>query len=791
MPRIEGRGNNPINPSIQPNASVYQQNPGLAGQMGNEISQIGQQMSKTGFEVAQKTKQTEDTNYAFDTAIDHKAQLAQFQSDDLQKNGYDGHAERSSEFAQKLQDDASDNAPSAEAANLYHRHTSDIYANFGIQTQHAETSGIAEDARTKLAGQVNGNANNQLLNPDSARIENDVATDQQRAELMISAGTMSKDDVPKFVQDARNTYTKTFFQGAIEHGDKGLDLAAQRIKDPNLTNNLKPEELSHFQAQIEAKSEQKNSQNLVADHSLARDYISQIQSGDSPDRQGMAQTMGRIAANPKASPDMVKRLQDEVRIANLSSDAITTMKNQPVGNWNSIEDDFFNKSGNKTFGAAERTAIQKNFETQKTNLLRSQKADAASYAISSDAELNNLYKAAGEDPQKSQAFVEKSLAWQKHMGIPDDWQRVAPVGEADRYAQAISGMTNPDHKQQVVQDIVNKYGARSTQVLQEVEAQDSSLKGISFASYFPNRAAQSAILANTGEQGKNIQELFKANPKLHAQEEVLQGNIASLMQPIQQAMVAGPQDSQGFDRAKTFEQQLAIESKKRMLLPNAGSAVEESTKAYRDLIQNNFDTVKSGQSALLISKQSLKNANVNSIQSYMDSVSSVGGLKELGIKPNTQTAAGAALWDAYKAPFIRTWGEQKGTAAATRGWTEEVANHHKWVGNDKGGASLYYSNGADALIPVIDNTGNNISKNFEDMTPSNAQLMANAKAAEQKQKGEARIKSNIVADNNTTSEDTFFGIPITVQGGNPLIPSSGYGTGPPNKNPGFFGGTKE
>jgi hypothetical protein len=112
------------------------------------------------------------------------------------------------------------------------------------------------------------------------------------------------------------------------------------------------------------------------------------------------------------------------------------------------------KPGSTRF--AEEQRIHDAMTNRAAQILKARREDPAGYAML-DPTVSKAFEGAGKDPARLPFAVQKSLALQEQMGIPESARRVMPKSAAEAQVQQLSAM-NPEDAADTMLSLQNQYG---------------------------------------------------------------------------------------------------------------------------------------------------------------------------------------------------------------------------------------------------------------------------------------------------------------------------------------------
>lgn len=702
MPRIEGGG--PIRPSISSRVDVFTPNVSQAGMAERANAEIGQQVSQIGMQIADRTKRTEDSSYAFDSAVADHQKISAAAAEDLTKNGAAGHSERMKALVAKTYDDRISNAPSSKAAELYHQKTANIFADSELTSQKNETLGIAQKSREGLKNQADVASRALLRTPDPKVFYESRDLFNSRVDEAVAGGSIGVDDAERIKKEGAQFAAKSLFDGYLGKGDAGLDQGMQALKDKTLTENLSVDDLDRFQKSFKSATDVRDAQQFGEAKLFMQDAIADVAAGNQVDPKQVSAALGTLSRGKKANPLEVARIQNEFRVASAVSSATSDLKNYPIYEWgNKAQDALAEIRGkDKTWGAKEELQYMSMYRNHVNKMLEQTKKDAFGFSVSASPDFQRMEAAAGNDPTLNRQLQEKSLAWQEQMGIPPEDRKIARPDQVLQWSTALQQTKNAEQTDMVVKQIQTMYGPRTPMVLAQMSKENKEFKGFEVAGYLDGGARRDVAdsILNKAEYKKTFDDNFSD------QASTLKSELASQTAEYTQALVEGNSDRSKIERANEFREAIELNAK-RLMARGATDNAKDAVRMSSEMVFSKFDTVSAGRTKALISKDAYGPSSKDDVTAWIDWNTTKNGLKNLDI----------ALPPEHLAKFTAAYGNSpETTKRAKENLAGTLQDQSRWVTNQsQDGVYLVQDNGIDPPKPLFNTSGKLVEYKYRDM----------------------------------------------------------------------------
>lgn len=667
-------------------------------------AQLGQQVSQLGMQIADRTKKTQDSDFAFNAALEDRMALASFTTQDLQTKGPDGHADRVREHITKLQDSRGEKAPSAMAADIYRQKTGGLFTEASINAEQDQFTGIAKKSREDISNSADHMARSLLRAPNSKSFFESQGFMNDRIDTAVENGTIAPQDADKFKKQYANLGAKSLFDGYLAKGEAGLDVGRSLLKDKALTDNLTPDELDRFQKSFKSATDVRDQQRYGEAKLFMQDAIAAVAAGEQVDSKRTAEAMGVIASRKNSNPYEVARIQNEFRVATAVSNATSDLKNYPIYEWGNRAQDALNeiKGKDKTWGFKEEQQYMNMYRNHVNKMLEQTKKDAHGYAISANPEIKQLSETAGTNPVLNRQLQEKSLAFQEQMGIQPEDRKIATPGEALQWSTALQQTKNADQTNEVMKQMQNIYGPRTPMLLAQMSKENKELKGFEVAGYLDGGARRDVAdsIVNKVEYKKSFDDNFSD------QASKLKSEVSTQTADFRMALVEGNSDRSKIERANEFSEAIELNAK-RLMARGATTDAAEAVRLSTEMVFKNFDTVSSGRTKALVSKSAYGPSSKDDVSAWIDWNTTPKGLKNLDI----------ALPPEHLNKFTAAYGNTpETTKRAKDNFIGTLSESSRWVTNQsQDGVYLVMDNGIDPPIPLFNTSGKLVEYKYRDM----------------------------------------------------------------------------
>lgn len=644
MPRQGVISDNPQGVAINPNAfgSDYE----AAANVGGTIAGIGLQL-------AEKRKQAEDHDYAFNQSLED-ARAIQDYSQQLRlkmPGDYKGYTEAVTKYANDRYEQNQKSAPSDSARRFYEQYSGPI-VNRSIMDASAEEfkqkainyQSNLLNGRQKSSDTLISNPNPQLayqlVDTHSAQIKNAAGTiiDQQQA---------SKYDF-ETKQHLANSLLDGLYSGALESGKgvwdsfarQGLSIIDGNDRDSQLrpsseriSNYLNPSQKAELRDKFARLIETRNKEDLTELHRMMNDNLTAALNGKSPD-PALFPALDKALTNKATTPQEDIRYRTHLDAAQYVGGKIQEAATTPVARWTALRDsipvrvekakadaalannDLVAAQG-PNFLASESQQLKNTFDAALNQYARELNHDPMAYAMNYDPVTKSMMKAAGNDPAKFQDAVNRAKSFQISMGVNPYNVRTISKEQSAQFGHVLNDpATSGDETAKFLMSQRQLYGDMITEVIQDAKV-DKNLDLPLEAALQTRDPISMGNAINTIKFQKDMDESFKKTFQKDAKDitERIHEEVGSLITPYRQGVLQSS-DMGTADRNLNdlHNMVLARATREKTRFPNMSE--KDAAAAGMKFITDTYHLVQSNNTLAMVSRSTVQDPSL--IKAYLD-----------------------------------------------------------------------------------------------------------------------------------------------------------------------------
>lgn len=714
MPVIPtGKGSRTGATPAAPNVPVQQ-----FGKVGDAIANFGKDLSEVGFKMMEAQTRTSENDYVYKTQLDdiNKMEIFKTEWNAKIKNEQDAkdYAIEAQKYAEKLTKENLKNAPTSRAGKEYEERSMKYYTKelLDINAQSQKYQGFYKEK--SIMDEADKVAATQLMAPNSLVAKESISNLSQWIDK--DTGTLfSPDYSVKVKEKALNTVAVNSFRGYLQSED--MDVLKQGLAELQKTDSgevasyLSPDQkatlLNGFNnAMIQ---EQRKQVSMIVRE--VEDTQAALVDGVAVPGSNYASLKERLAA-AKASgaidEDTFKRMDSTLNVGIQANAMISQMKSQPASQWKSP--DALVPKGS-TFNYRELDQTRNAVAAAQNAELKKRYDDFPKYAAQNSRKVGNLQKQAlNGDPVAVNNYVKNLDAYADSLGIPQDKRRVLSKDFSNLIGNQLNSLNNPQMKTEVMTRWQNSFGEKWNRAATDLVNDNVIPSDYLAASYMQDTATKTKIFSNI-QGSKEITEGFKKGFSDVSNNDI-NDLILSENGELQQLLVGKGNDPKRLPYANAVMDQLSLEIKSRSLQQGKSPNADITAAVVNEFIGKNFDSVKSGNSNVMIPKG---NYDTNQVSKFLDATSTKTGIEALKVK----APSGRSLDDYHK-------------------YLEKNAF---WDVNDANDALVFYRPGTGGLPePVADQNGKAIVVPFKDVNSYSQRFDAEKLRIEQDKRSKEQAK---------------------------------------------------
>lgn len=630
---------------------------------GRAISGIGESLQQTGKAMLEKRKQAKDFEYNLEARSQLRNELQEFDasvakfkaedgtlnvpedSEDLSMARFNGmsYDDATAQFIQERYEAIQSNAPSEEAQKSFVSGTINLVDNrilsarmnaakdrrqyqMGLIDKQADS--LARDVSLTPSPLVAGEAIQEMeesvaqgvgIHFDEATANQIKKVKSEQITLSMYQGMLNNDNPESAVallKDKENPFNENLdpraFQGLLAKAERGLEIKRDRqVNELNeeinntekaatiLAQPVSPETIKNFKERANV---------LIADKDQRKIIETKLDA-----MEGVADVM-RFA--PDASTqELNQRLQEVREKGNAARQAMAK--------------DGINKASKDIIRNAQ---VSQMIEQGIASHLKQRREDPALYFRKNAPYFDFDVETALAGNTKIRDSLQANEIEARRMGMPF---RATTNAERQVLAAQLNQIITPsenisqEQRVQLMENLETSYGKYFPKMMQEVEAQDKSLIGLSMVTHFDDPVTKKALMASFYQKEQNEKVFKERFPKASEREELkidLNAELNDFYHAISQSRPENLSESQA---------ELAMrETAQNLLMANTLSARngEDAVQKTVDQIKSEWHVLAGKNRNVIVPKKSLPDGvDLDRLESQMDRLMTMQGLDKAGL----------------------------------------------------------------------------------------------------------------------------------------------------------------
>lgn len=414
------------------------------------------------------------------------------------------------------------------------------------------------------------------------------------------------------------------------------------------------------------------------------------------------------------TPDFVLRTQDNRISAKAAYETIEANALKPKSQWGdaaafwrnqrqSITDQLAKENPGlkqltfKEYNVVERDAYANHAMDALNAMDKQRQKDPVAFIAKRKDSFATSYRAAlGSDPVSTQAYIKKSLAEQRAMGI--EKPRILALGDAAQLGMALKS-GNDRQKVAFLSDLRLRYGDSTSKVLSEISGKDAP--DYMLVGYATNRPDQEALMYSIHNK-KALNDAFSAMPK--ETKDAVKTRVSEEMSEYRSTLGLADNSGANVKLANTFDD-LVTANAVRIMQTSSGKSPEDAVTEAAGIVKNSYQVISEGRSKVLAPRQdgSLIISD-KKVQAYM----------RVHLRPDM-------LEKKYLVTPRQPVGDARKPEEFRRMFLESLSKQGRWVPNDDmSGMKLVWDvpNSGGQVQEVINTNGGKVEVKFSDISRS-------------------------------------------------------------------------